>query len=100
MDDHMVVTRTVGGFNTTYGLRWKNWHYLINICDNHDKLFSLTAHPYRDIGASHPALKAILKARFIEWYVRFRNGSEDPAEIPLKNLPAGEIEELKSLGYL
>ena len=99
MDNRIVVCRT-GSHYATYGLRWKKWHYLINLFNNREKLFLLTADPYQDIAADHPALKTILKARFVEWYARFRNGSENFAEIPLKNLPASEIEEMKALGYL
>ncbi|TFG74008.1 MAG: hypothetical protein E4H23_12665, partial [Chrysiogenales bacterium] len=99
MDDRIVVCRT-GSHYATYGLRWKKWHYLINLFNNREKLFSLTEDPYQDIGASHPALKTILKARFLSWYARFRNSSGKGAEISLKSLPASEIEELKTLGYL
>ena len=100
IDDHIVISRTGGNFDAIYGLRWKNWHYLINICDNRDKLFSLTEDPCREIGASRPAIRTFLKSRFLAWYTRFLNGSENAAEIPIKNLPDSDIEELKTLGYL
>ncbi|MFH2107980.1 MAG: sulfatase [Chrysiogenia bacterium] len=99
MDDRFVVSRT-GSHYATYGLRWKNWLYLINLFNNHEQLYSLATDPYREIGASHPAIRAFLNARFLDWYARFRNGSGKAAEIPLKSLPASEIEEMKALGYL
>ncbi|MFH2107981.1 MAG: sulfatase, partial [Chrysiogenia bacterium] len=99
LDDSMIVSRTINKC-PKYGLRWKNWYYMINFNDNNDKLFSLAADPYREIGASHPAIKTFLKARFLSWYARFRNSSGTAAEISLKSLPASDIEEMKTLGYL
>ena len=60
MDDRFVVSRT-GSHYATYGLRWRNWLYLINLFNNHEQLYSLAADPYREIGASQPAIKGILK---------------------------------------
>ena len=99
MDDRFVVSRT-GTQPPTYGLRWKNWYYMIDLRNNNEKLFLPETDPIREIGSSHPAIKAFLKARFLDWYGRFRNGSDTPANISLKNLPASEIEEMKTLGYL
>ena len=99
MDDRFVVSRTRNKC-PEYGLRWKNWYYMIDFSDNDEKLFALAADPKKEIGARYPAIKAFLKARFLDWYDRFRNGSDTPANISLKNLPASEIEEMKTLGYL
>ena len=99
IDDRMVVSRTVNKC-PEYGLRWKNWYYMINFNNNREKLFALTTDPFREAGDSHPAITAFLKARFLAWYARFRNSSGNAAEISLKNLPASDIEEMKTLGYL
>ena len=99
LDDSMVVSRS-GKRYATFGLRWRNWYYLINLTSSREQLFALAADPYREIGASHPAIRAFLKARFLAWYARFRNGSENAAEFPISSLPASDIEELKTLGYL
>ena len=99
MDDRFVVSRT-GTKPPAYGLRWKNWYYMIDLRNNYEQLFLPEVDPVREIGASHPAVRAFLKARFLDWYARFRNGSVAPANISLKNLPASEIEEMKTLGYL
>ena len=99
LDDSMVVSRS-GKQYATFGLRWRNWYYLINLISSREQLFALAADPFREIGASHPAITAFLKARFLAWYSRFRNSSGKAAEISLKSLPANDIEEMKTLGYL
>ena len=99
LDDSMVVSRS-GNLYATFGLRWRNWYYLINLISSREQLFALAADPFREIGASQPAIRAFLKARFLAWYARFRNGSENPAEFPISSLPESDIEELKALGYL
>lgn len=98
-DDRMVVSRT---FNRcpTYGMRWKNWYYLIDLGDNEEQLFQLGGDPRQDVGQHFPQVRSYFKARFLDWYGRFRNGSGQAAEISLKNLSASEIEEMKTLGYL
>ena len=63
MDDSMIVSRTINKC-PKYGLRWKNWYYMINFNDNHERLFSLTADPYREIAASHPAITDLLESPF------------------------------------
>lgn len=98
-DDRMVVSRTLNRCGK-YGLRWKNWYYMIDLGNNYDQLFSLTENPLRDCGARRPEVRTFLKARFLAWLSRFRNGSGHAAEIALKSLPASEIEEMKTLGYL
>ncbi|MBN2346621.1 MAG: sulfatase [Candidatus Aminicenantes bacterium] len=101
MDDHMVVSRT---FNRCpiYGLRWRNWYYIIDFNNSQEELFSLApdADPLREVGARFPAVVTFLRARFLDWYGRFRNQEDYSVEVNLKNLPAREIEEMKTLGYL
>jgi len=97
--DRMVVSRTLNR-SGKYGLRWKNWYYMISLSNNFDQLFSLAENPLRNSGDRHPEVKAFLKARFLAWLSRFRNGNSQAAEIPLQNLSASEIEEMKTLGYL
>ena len=98
-DDRFVVSRT-GTKPATYSLRWKNWYYMIDLRNNNEKLFLPEADPIREVGSAHPAIRAFLKARFLAWYSRFRNSSGKAAEISLKSLPASDIEEMKTLGYL
>jgi arylsulfatase A-like enzyme len=99
LNDSLIVSRTINKC-PQYGLRWKNWYYMIDLGDNNEKLFSLTNDPFREVNASHPAITAFLKARFLSWYSRFRIDSNNAAEISLKSLPASEVEEMKTLGYL
>jgi len=99
LDDRMIVSRTKTKC-PHYGLRWKNWYYIIDFASNAEKLFLLTADPRRDVGAAKPQVRAFLKARFLAWYARFRDGSDDAAEIAKKSLPAEDLEEMKTLGYL
>ncbi|MCU0236288.1 MAG: sulfatase [Acidobacteria bacterium] len=97
LDDRMVVSRT-GIQPATYGLRWRDWYYMHQPGRNFEKLFLLTADAYRE--ADHPQMRAFLKSRFLDWFSRFRNLNETAGEISLKDLPASDIEEMKTLGYL
>jgi arylsulfatase len=98
-EDRLIVSRT---FNRCprYGLRWKNWYYMIDLANNHDELYALDADLEREVGDRYPRVKAFLNARFLAWYARFRNGQDYSIAMNLKNLPADEIEEMKTLGYL
>ncbi|MCU0236287.1 MAG: sulfatase-like hydrolase/transferase, partial [Acidobacteria bacterium] len=99
LDDRMVVSRTKTRC-PRYGMRWKNWYYIIDFASNGEKLYLLTADPRQDVGAAHPQVRAFLKARFLAWYAQFRDGSDDPAEIAKRSLPAEDLEEMRTLGYL
>jgi arylsulfatase A-like enzyme len=97
LDDRMVVSRT-GIQPATYGLRWHDWYYIHQPGRNVEKLFLLTADRYRE--ADDPQMRAFLKSRFLDWFSRFRNLNETASAISLKDLPASDIEEMKTLGYL
>ncbi len=99
LDDRPVVSRSVNK-SPKYALRWKNWYYMVDFGDNSDKLFLLTADPRRETGDDHAGMRMFLKARFLSWYSRFRNGSGSVSEFSLKNLPTSVIDEMKTLGYL
>jgi arylsulfatase A-like enzyme len=98
-DDTMAVSRTFN-ISGVYGLRWQNWYYIISSGDNHEQLFQLEGDPLRDVGRRYPQVRNYFKARFLDWYGRFRNKKDFSVEMNLKKLPAGEIEEMKTLGYL
>jgi len=97
LDDRLVASRT-GTQPAAYGLRWRNWYYIIHLGNNSEQLFLLSADPRHE--TAHPEIRAFLKSRFLDWYARFRNGSENAGAIALKDLPASDIEEMKTLGYL
>jgi arylsulfatase A-like enzyme len=99
LDDRMVVFRTKTKC-PSYGMRWRNWFYIIDFAGNGEKLYLLTADTRRDIAAARPQVRAFLKARFLAWYAQFRDGSDDPAEIAKNSLPKEDLEEMKTLGYL
>jgi arylsulfatase A-like enzyme len=98
-DERIVVARTLNR-SGKYGLRWKDWYYIFNLGDNRERLFALAVDPLTDVGDRHPRAKAFLKARFLDWYARFRDLPDYSIQMNLKNLPAAEIEEMKTLGYL
>jgi hypothetical protein len=98
-DERLVVARTLNRC-AKYGLRWKDWYYLIDLGNNQDQLFALAVDPLTDVGDRHPRARAFLKARFLDWYSHFRDLKDYSIQMNLKNLPAGEIEEMKTLGYL
>lgn len=101
LDEHMAVSRT---FNRcpVYGLRWRNWYAVIDLGNSEMELFSLAdgADPLKEVGQRHPRVSSFLMARFLAWLARFRDSGGEAATIPLKSLPASEIEEMKTLGYL
>jgi arylsulfatase A-like enzyme len=99
LDERMVVSRT---FNRcpTYGMRWRNWYYLIDLGDNEEQLFQLEIDPRQDVAGRYPQVCGNFKVRFLDWYGRFRDSKDYSGEINLKKLPASEIEEMKTLGYL
>ena len=97
LDDRMVASRT-GTQPAAYGLRWRDWYYIIHLGDNSEKLYLLSVDPLHE--TQHPEIRSFLKSRFLDWYARFRNGSENAGAIALKDLPASDIEEMKALGYL
>ncbi len=98
-DGRLVAARTLNRC-AKYGLRWKDWYYLIDLGNNQEGLFALAIDPLADVGARHPRALAFLKARFLDWYSRFRDLPDYSIQVNLKNLPASEIEEMKTLGYL
>ncbi len=98
-DERIAVTRS-GGNISKYALRWRDWHYLIDLRDNNEKLFHLTGDPGRDVSAAQPEIREFLNARFLAWFAGVRNGGGPAAKSALQSLSAQEIEELKTLGYL
>lgn len=98
-DDTLAVCRS---FNPAglYGLRWKNWYDIICTKDAHRELFQLDADPRRDVSRRFPQVTEYFEARFLDWYGRFRNRNDFSTRMNLKNLPASDIEEMKTLGYL
>ncbi len=97
LDDRMVTSRT-GTQPAAYGVRWRDWYYILNLGNNSEQLYRLTVDPLHE--TAHPEIRSFLKSRFLDWYARFRNGSENAGAITLKDLPASDIEEMKTLGYL
>ncbi len=98
-DDTLAVCRS---FNPAglYGLRWKNWYDIICTKDAHRELFQLTADPRLDVSRRFPQVTEYFEARFMDWYGRFRNRNDFSTKINLKNLPASDIKDMKTLGYL
>ncbi len=101
LDDHMAVSRT---FNRcpVYGLRWRNWYAVIDLGNSEMELFSLAngADPLKEVGQRYSRVASYLTARFLAWLARFRDSGGEATTISLKSLPASEIEEMKTLGYL
>ena len=98
-DDTLAVCRS---FNPAglYGLRWKNWYAIISTKGARQELFQLAADPRLDVGRRLPQVTEYFMARFLDWYGRFRNRNDFSTRMNLKNLPASDIEDLKTLGYL
>jgi arylsulfatase A-like enzyme len=98
-NDRMAVSCSFSPIGL-YGLRWKNWYYIISTKSNQEQLFQLSADPRLEVSLRFPQVTNYFKARFLHWYGRFRNRADYSTEMNLSKLPASEIEELKTLGYL
>jgi len=98
-DDKMAVCCSFSPIGL-YGLRWQNWYQIISLKGERGQLFQLSADPRHEVGRRFPQVADYFTARFLHWYGGFRDRSDSATEMNLKKLPAGEIEELKALGYL
>jgi arylsulfatase A-like enzyme len=98
-DDRLAVCRS---FNPAglYGLRWKNWFYIISTKGDHGELFQLSADPRLDVSRRFPQVADYFTARFMDWYGHFRDRKDFSTEMNLQKLPASDIEDMKTLGYL
>lgn len=99
VDERMAVSRS---FNPAglYGLRWKNWYAIISFKGARPELFQLSSDPRLDVSRRFPQVSEYFMARFLDWYGRFRDRNDFSTKMNLKNLPAGDIEDMKTLGYL
>ena len=98
-DDTLAVCRS---FNPAglYGLRWKNWYAILSTRGARPELYKLSADPRLDVGRRLPRVTEYFLARFLDWLGRFRDRGDFSTQMNLKNLPAKDIEDMKTLGYL
>lgn len=99
LDDQMAVSRS---FNPVglYGMRWRGWYHIISTKTNRQQLYRLDADPLLEAGGRYPQAALWFKARFLDWLGRFRDRRDFSVEMNLRKLPAGDIDEMKTLGYL
>ncbi len=99
LDDHMAVSRSFNPIGL-YGMRWRNWYHIISTKTNRQQLYRLGADPLLEVGGRYPQAALWFKARFLDWLGRFRDRGDFSVETNLRKLPAGDIDEMKTLGYL
>ncbi len=99
LDDQLAVSRSFNPIGL-YGMRWRNWYHIISTKTNRQQLYRLDADPLQEVGGRYPQAARWFKARFLDWLGRFRNRRDFSVEMNLRKLPAGDIDEMKTLGYL
>lgn len=99
LDDQMAVSRSFNPIGL-YGMRWRNWYHIISVKNNRQQLYRLGADPLQEVGGRYPQAALWFKTRFLDWLGRFRNRRGFSAAMSLRKLPAGDIDEMKTLGYL
>lgn len=99
VNDNMAISTTFQG-RQSFGIRWRDWYYLVNLTDNSQKLYNLKSNPLDDCSDKEPDLITFFRGKFLTWLNRCDRLGEGSQSIDLKKLPADIRDELKSLGYI
>jgi arylsulfatase A-like enzyme len=99
LNDNLAISTT---FNLTpeFGIRWRNWYYMIGLRDNSERLFNLKEDPLNEVSQTHPDVITFFRSKFITWLNQQNNLSVKSESVDLNKLPEDVKENLKSLGYL
>jgi len=101
MDDRFGYSTTFGS-PPCIGIRWRSWYYIIHMYNNEEELFNLEVDPLQNLAGleENRELLMFFKTKFLDWYVDFDNIERTSQSMDLKKLPKGELDNLKSLGYI
>ena len=98
--DEFTVTRNFLNPGT-YGIRWRNFYYIINMENFKEELYNLKENPRLNIDEKNKALSLYLRGKFLQWLLKYQNLSLVERKINLrKKLSPKELENLRSLGYI
>jgi hypothetical protein len=98
--DAMAVARSFPAFDN-FGLRWRDWHAVVNPASGTLSLFRYAKPIFTEIGeGEEDDVRLLFKVKFLEWLSRFAESAESPVSLDLKTLPKNELENLRSLGYI
>jgi arylsulfatase A-like enzyme len=95
IDDSMAISTTFNDI-ANFGIRWRQWYYVINLKDNSEELFNIIKAPLKDVAAKN----TFFRGRFITWLNKYDRLGVESQAIDLKKLPADIRKDLKSLGYI
>ena len=85
----------------TYGIRWRNFYYIINMGNFQEELYDLKENPGLNIDEKNRPLFLYLRGKFLKWLLKYQNLSMVEKKINLKKkLSKRELENLRSLGYI
>jgi hypothetical protein len=99
-DDAMAVARSFPEFND-FGLRWREWHAVVNLTSGTVSLFRHANPVFSEIReGEEDDVRLLFKVRFLEWLSRFAEAADSPVPLDLQTLPKNELENLRSLGYI
>jgi hypothetical protein len=101
-EDDTFAYSTSFGTPPTIGIRWRSWHYIIYLHNNSEELFNLKSDPLKNIAMleENKDMVTFFRAKFLNWFYPFDNLERTGQSVDLKKLPKGELENLKSLGYI
>lgn len=83
-----------------YGIRWRDWYYIINTVNNQEELYHLKGDPLINVLLQYPDVATFFKAKVLSWLVEYDNLERESQHIDLKKLPRDIRHNLKSLGYI
>jgi len=84
----------------SYGVRWKNYYYILNLDGFEEELFDLNQ-PRRDISQKERVIVLYLRSKLLKWLKKYNSILIKPRKVNLrKTLSEKELKNLKSLGYI
>ena len=84
----------------SYGIRWRNWYYIIHTYDNGEELYDLDGDPRLDVVGQHDDMATFFRAKFLDWLIVYDNLERKQYHINLNKLPEDVKHNLRSLGYI
>ncbi|MCK4943355.1 MAG: sulfatase-like hydrolase/transferase, partial [Candidatus Aminicenantes bacterium] len=99
IDDTFAFSTTFTA-RPAYGIRWRDWYYIINTVNNQEELYHLKGDPLTDVLLQYPDVATFFKAKVLSWLIGYDNLERESHYIDLKKLPRDIRHNLKSLGYI
>jgi arylsulfatase A-like enzyme len=99
MNDDLAISTS---FHTIadFGIRWRDWYYLIRTKDNSEELYHLSVNPLEDVSGTQADVLLFLRGKFLNWLME-NDQQDDIGEIlDLKKLPKDVLDHLRTFGYI